>query len=82
MEPAGFSNALFFVDGRKSFPINHGATSAENFLQVLQHHYNVTMLINFGDVFSFQDAAKVCQNFMSRDPSELHFTIVALSAAP
>ena len=33
------------------------------------------------DMISFQDAAKVCQNFMSRDPSELHFTVVALSAA-
>ena len=30
---------------------------------------------------SLQDAAKVCQGFMARDPSELHFTVVALAAA-
>ena len=28
-----------------------------------------------------QDAAKVCQGFMARDPSEFHFTVVALAAA-
>ncbi|XP_077984649.1 ubiquitin carboxyl-terminal hydrolase isozyme L3-like [Glandiceps talaboti] len=28
-----------------------------------------------------QDAAKVCKEFMDRDPSELHFTVVALAAA-
>lgn len=30
---------------------------------------------------SLQDAARVCQGFMARDPSELHFTVVALAAA-
>lgn len=30
---------------------------------------------------SKKDAAKICQNFMSRDPSELHFSVVALAAA-
>lgn len=57
-------------------------------LQVLKTFYRYQNIIiaktgnnKFIVVFS-QDAAKVCQNFMSRDPSELHFTVVALSAAP
>ena len=28
-----------------------------------------------------QDAARVCQKFMSRDPENLRFTVVALAAA-
>ena len=72
------------LDGRKSFPINHGPTTPETFLQVrkvLSEGDKVTHLdaVTFHNMI--QDAAKVCQNFMSRDPTELHFTIVALSAA-
>jgi ubiquitin carboxyl-terminal hydrolase L3 len=26
------------------------------------------------------DASKVCQEFMNRDPDEIHFTIIALAA--
>ena len=32
-------------------------------------------------VFIIQDGARVCQEFMARDPSEMHFTIVALCKA-
>ena len=49
---------LYEFDGRKPFPINHGASSPDTFLK---------------------DAATVCKQFMSRDQSELRFTIVALS---
>ena len=28
-----------------------------------------------------QDAAKVCRDFMAVDPEEVHFTLVALTAA-
>ncbi|XP_067626263.1 ubiquitin carboxyl-terminal hydrolase [Eurosta solidaginis] len=51
---------LFELDGRKEFPINHGPTSEETFVQ---------------------DAAKVCKEFMARDPDELRFTVMALTAA-
>ncbi|XP_069701209.1 ubiquitin carboxyl-terminal hydrolase isozyme L3 [Periplaneta americana] len=51
---------LYELDGRKSFPINHGPTSSETLLE---------------------DAAKVCKQYMERDPEELHFTVVALTAA-
>ncbi|XP_065883760.1 ubiquitin carboxyl-terminal hydrolase isozyme L3-like [Dysidea avara] len=49
---------LYELDGRKDFPVNHGATTAANFVQ---------------------DAAKVVQQFMARDPTEVHFTVVALA---
>lgn len=49
---------LYELDGRKSFPINHGASSRETFLT---------------------DAAKVCKEFMARDPNNVDFTIVALT---
>lgn len=52
--------SLYELDGRKSFPINHGPTTEDTFLE---------------------DAAKVCQQYMARDPDELHFTVVALAAA-
>lgn len=50
---------LYELDGRKSFPIKHGTTTDETFVQ---------------------DAAKVCKQFMARDPQELRFTVMALSA--
>uniref|UniRef100_A0A0K8TT99 Ubiquitin carboxyl-terminal hydrolase n=1 Tax=Tabanus bromius TaxID=304241 RepID=A0A0K8TT99_TABBR len=49
---------LYELDGRKSSPIAHGATSADTFLQ---------------------DAAKVCKEFMARDPEEVRFTVIALT---
>uniref|UniRef100_A0A1A9ZF47 Ubiquitin carboxyl-terminal hydrolase n=1 Tax=Glossina pallidipes TaxID=7398 RepID=A0A1A9ZF47_GLOPL len=54
------AGTLYELDGRKMFPIEHGATSDETFLQ---------------------DAARVCKEFMARDPKELRFTVLALSAA-
>ncbi|CAD6998376.1 ubiquitin carboxyl-terminal hydrolase [Ceratitis capitata] len=50
---------LYELDGRKHFPINHGATSEESFVQ---------------------DAANVCRKFMARDPDELRFTVMAITA--
>uniref|UniRef100_A0A1L8ED88 Ubiquitin carboxyl-terminal hydrolase n=1 Tax=Haematobia irritans TaxID=7368 RepID=A0A1L8ED88_HAEIR len=52
---------LYELDGRKSFPVKHGATTDENFVQ---------------------DAARVCKEFMARDPEELRFTVMALAASP
>ncbi|VVC90520.1 unnamed protein product [Leptidea sinapis] len=52
--------SLYELDGRKAFPINHGPTTAETFLE---------------------DAAKVCKEFMARDPNEVRFTIMALAAS-
>ncbi|XP_074845079.1 ubiquitin carboxyl-terminal hydrolase isozyme L3 isoform X3 [Carettochelys insculpta] len=51
---------LYELDGRKPFPINHGQTSDETFLE---------------------DAVQVCKKFMERDPEELRFNAIALSAA-
>lgn len=50
---------LYELDGRKTFPIKHGVTSDESFVQ---------------------DAARVCKEFMDRDPEELRFTVMALAA--
>nr|XP_056717856.1 ubiquitin carboxyl-terminal hydrolase isozyme L3 [Euleptes europaea] len=52
--------SLYELDGRKPFPINHGRTSDETFLE---------------------DAIEVCKKFMERDPDELRFNAIALSAA-
>ncbi|OXB79857.1 UNVERIFIED_CONTAM: hypothetical protein H355_004818 [Colinus virginianus] len=51
---------LYELDGRKPFPINHGQTSDDSFLE---------------------DAIEVCKKFMERDPEELRFNAIALSAA-
>ncbi|OXB66941.1 hypothetical protein ASZ78_014102 [Callipepla squamata] len=51
---------LYELDGRKPFPINHGQTSDDSFLE---------------------DAVEVCKKFMERDPEELRFNAIALSAA-
>lgn len=55
------NGTLFELDGRKNFPINHGSTNDDTFLN---------------------DAANVCKEFMIRDASELHFSILALAASP
>lgn len=52
---------LYELDGRKSFPIKHGPTTKESFLN---------------------DAARVCKEFMARDPDELRFTVSAVTANP
>lgn len=52
--------ALYELDGRKAFPINHGATSEDTLLE---------------------DAAKICKEFMARDPEEVRFTVIALAAS-
>ena len=69
-----------FTDGRKPFPINHGATTPDTFLQVGYTMYR-KICSEYNYRLSMQDAAKVCQNFMARDPTELHFTVAALAAA-
>ncbi|XP_053886189.1 ubiquitin carboxyl-terminal hydrolase isozyme L3-like [Malaclemys terrapin pileata] len=51
---------LYELDGRKPFPINHGQTSDDTFLEA---------------------AVEVCKKFMERDPEELRFNAIALSAA-
>ncbi|CAG9132338.1 unnamed protein product [Plutella xylostella] len=51
--------SLYELDGRKPFPVNHGPTTEETFLE---------------------DAAKVCKQFMARDPNEVRFTVIALTA--
>ncbi|PZC79442.1 ubiquitin carboxyl-terminal hydrolase [Helicoverpa armigera] len=51
---------LFELDGRKSFPINHGATTPERLLE---------------------DAAKVCRQFIEREPDNIGFNVVALVPA-
>lgn len=50
---------LYELDGRKEFPINHGPSSDDTFLN---------------------DAAEACRKYMSRDPGNVNFTIVALTA--
>ncbi|XP_026732250.1 ubiquitin carboxyl-terminal hydrolase [Trichoplusia ni] len=52
--------ALYELDGRKAFPINHGPTTPDTLLE---------------------DAAKVCKEFMARDPNEVRFTVIALAAS-
>lgn len=51
---------LYELDGRKSFPVKHGATTSETFVE---------------------DAARICKEFMARDPQELRFTVMALTGA-
>ncbi|XP_013196927.1 ubiquitin carboxyl-terminal hydrolase-like [Amyelois transitella] len=48
---------LFELDGRKTFPIDHGETTPESLLE---------------------DAAKVCREFIKREPDNIGFTVVAL----
>ena len=50
---------LYELDGRKSFPINHGVSTYDTVLE---------------------DSCRVVKEFMSRDPEELRFTIIALAA--
>lgn len=52
-----FNGTLYELDGRKSFPIAHGAV---------------------GDDFS-KACARVCREFMARDPQDVNFNIMALA---
>lgn len=52
--------SLFELDGRKSFPINHGPATPESLLE---------------------DAAKVCREFIAREPDNIGFNVVALVPA-
>ena len=54
-----FHSPNYSSDGRKPYPINHGPSSPETFIE---------------------DAARVCQEYMSRDPEEVRFTMMALAA--
>lgn len=49
---------LYELDGRKSFPVAHGAVAPENFAK---------------------ECARVCKEFMARDPTEVNFNIMALA---
>lgn len=49
---------LLELDGRKSAPVTHGATSDGTFLA---------------------DAVRVCREFMSKDPENVNFAVVALA---
>lgn len=55
-----YGDELYELDGSKKFPISHGATKDETFLN---------------------DAARVCKEFIARDPKEVSFTIMALASA-
>lgn len=52
--------ALYELDGRKSFPINHGPATPESLLE---------------------DAAKICREFIAREPDNIGFNVVALVPA-
>uniref|UniRef100_A0A336LM36 Ubiquitin carboxyl-terminal hydrolase n=1 Tax=Culicoides sonorensis TaxID=179676 RepID=A0A336LM36_CULSO len=49
---------LYELDGRKSFPVKHGATTPENLVY---------------------DAAEVCKKFMAVDPTNLGFSVLAIT---
>lgn len=51
---------LFELDGRKSFPIDHGLTTPDKLLE---------------------DAAKICREFIAREPDNIGFNMVALVPA-
>lgn len=51
---------LFELDGSKDYPITHGPTKEDTFLN---------------------DAARVCKEFIARDPKDVNFTIMALASA-
>lgn len=52
--------SLFELDGRKSFPINHGPATPDTLLE---------------------DAAKICREFIAREPDNIGFNVVALVPA-
>lgn len=48
---------IFELDGRKNFPVPHGPTTEETFLE---------------------DSAKICREFVAREPDTIGFSVVAL----
>lgn len=52
--------SLYELDGRKSFPINHGPSTKDTLLE---------------------DAAKICEDYIKREPDSLNFTMIALTQA-
>ncbi|OXU24718.1 hypothetical protein TSAR_008378 [Trichomalopsis sarcophagae] len=52
--------SIYELDGRKPYPINHGSSNSETFLE---------------------DAARICREYMNREPGEVRFTMMALAAA-
>lgn len=67
---------LYELDGRKSFPIKHGSTSNETFLEVnLIFSFSIILCLK---IF-LQDAANVCKEFIARDPDEIRFTVSAIA---
>lgn len=55
-----FESFICHLDGSKSIPINHGATTKDKLLE---------------------NAAKICGEYMARNPDEVRFTMIALAAA-
>lgn len=80
-----YNNELYELDGRKSYPVNHGATSADNLLQVWNDLVTEEVIYMVsGDEYDVwfinysQDAAEVCKNVMQRDPDDVRFSVIAL----
>jgi ubiquitin carboxyl-terminal hydrolase L1 len=81
---------LYELDGRKPFPINHGASAPDTLLTVRAcadgpyMRSPPTPLIGLTWLRAArgrQDAARAIRGFMERDPSNLQFTMVALCPA-
>ena len=75
---------LYELDGRKRFPINHGATTPATLLLVRPLHDSLHVVVAQRCSLpscrvSPQDACRVIQGFMARDEGEMRFTITALA---
>jgi hypothetical protein len=87
--------ALYELDGRKAFPVNHGPCHPDELLgavcvcvladsvYTVQYIYNVLSeaYICRHTLLHVVKACGAVQEFMARDPGELGFTIVALAKA-
>ena len=64
------------MTGRKPFPIHHGHCT-----DILKVSFVSNLLVNVDTQahMEIQDAAKVIQSFMARDPEQVNFTILALT---
>lgn len=75
---------LYELDGLKSFPISHGPTTKETFVKVRLREKLLCMTMSYWNSkwrrnSVLQDAARVCREFAARDPSDIHFTVNALT---
>ena len=78
------NNQLYEMDGRKQFPINHGTTSTDSFLEVcvnaLYSHVDLLGQLCFKVscflLYNLQDTVAVVQGFMARDPENMRFNMV------